>query len=126
MDMDTKELMERFERLQGKGKYDGPEKRKFARLIYPPQKRPMLKYRNYKLEILDISERGMKILNYKQHEIDQNIQGTVKLLSGMSIDVVGKLAWQYKNELGLFTTQIPRNIIEEERYALLREKGLNE
>lgn len=38
--MNTKELMERFERLQGKDKYDGPEKRKFARLIYPPPKRP--------------------------------------------------------------------------------------
>lgn len=86
----------------------------------------MLKYRDYKLEVIDISERGMKFLNYRQHRIDQNIQGTVELLSGISIDVAGKIAWQFRNELGLFITHIPRTIIEEERYALLREKGLNE
>lgn len=86
----------------------------------------MLKYRDYKLEVIDISERGMKLLNYRQHRIDQNIQGTVELLSGISIDVAGKIAWQFRNELGLFITHIPRTIIEEERYALLREKGLNE
>lgn len=85
-----------------------------------------MKYRDYKLEVIDISERGMKLLNYRQHRIDQNIQGTVELLSGISIDVAGKIAWQFRNELGLFITHIPRTIIEEERYALLREKGLNE
>jgi len=120
--MSIKELMQRLEQLQGKDKYLGSERRKFVRLTYPPKKRPVLKVKNYELEVLDVSERGMRLLNYKQHKIDQNIRGTIVFLCGISIEVAGEIAWQYRNELGLFTTRIPRSIIEEEMYALLREK----
>jgi hypothetical protein len=123
--MSIEELIERVERLQKRDKYTGPERRKSYRLVYPPKKRPMLKYGNHELEIVDISERGMRLFNYNNHKIKPNIQGTIVFSSGLSIDVKGKIAWHYKNELGLFTNNIPRSIIEEEMYSLLREKGLN-
>jgi len=123
--MSMKELMERLERLQGKEKYAGPERRKFNRLLYPPKKRPMLKIGNAEVEVVDISEKGMKLFNYKEHKLGQNIQGTIVFSSGKSIDINGKIVWHFKNELGLLTTPIPRSIIEGEMYTLLREKVLN-
>ncbi|MFH2218500.1 MAG: PilZ domain-containing protein [Pseudomonadota bacterium] len=120
--MSFKELIEQVERLQGRNKYGGPERRKHARLIYPPKKRPMLKVGIVEIEIVDISEQGMRLFNYKQHKFDENIRGTVKFLSGGHLEVQGKIVWQFRNELGLFTTRIPRHLIEEETYALLPGK----
>jgi len=99
--MSMKDLIKRLERLQGKDKYPGPERRKFNRVLYPPKKRPILKIRNIELEIVDISEMGMKLFNYKEHKLDQNLQGTVVFSSGKSVDVKGKIVWHFKNELGL-------------------------
>jgi hypothetical protein len=55
-----------------------------------------------------------------QHNLGQNIQGIVLFQSGISIEVNGKIVWQYKNELGLLANSIPRFIIEEEVYGVLR------
>jgi len=121
--MNIKKLLERW---QGKDKYDGAERRKYFRLIYPPGKRPRLKVREHELEIIDISEQGMKLLNYMQRNIGKYISGTVELYSGESIDIIGKVVWLYKNELGLLTTRLPQSILIKEVRALLRDKGLSE
>ncbi|MBU0988261.1 MAG: PilZ domain-containing protein [Proteobacteria bacterium] len=118
--MSFEELFERLEMLQGRDKYTGQERRKFARLVYPPSKRPILKIKNCELEVIDVSERGMKLFNYMQHKLDYKILGTVFFPSGMSIEINGEIAWQYKNEIGLFNTRIPRFIIEEEIATLLK------
>ncbi len=118
--MSIKELIVRLERFQGRDQYGGQEKRTHVRLLYPPQKRPMLKVGNHKVEVVDISEGGMKLFNYMQHKFGPNIQGMVVFQNGASYEVNGKVAWQFKNELGLLSNRIPRIIIEEEVEYLLR------
>jgi hypothetical protein len=118
--MSINELLLRLERLQGRDSYGGQEKRKYARLLYPPSQRPALKVGDYKLEVVDISERGMKIFNYMQHKFGSKLQGMVTFLSGASYEVNGKVAWQFKQELGLFTSRMPLFIIEGEIDYLLR------
>ena len=114
------EIIERLEKYQGKDKHTGQENRQFIRLVYPPDKRPVLNIEKYKVEVVDISERGMRLFNYMQHQLSQNIEGVVLFQSGISIEIKGKIVWQYKNELGMIANNIPRFIIEEEAYNLLR------
>jgi hypothetical protein len=121
--MDIKRLLERF---QGKKQYDGSERRSFARLVYPPNKRPILKIRDNELEIINISEEGLKFLNFMQREFGEKISGTVIFSNGKSIDVIGKIIWEHGNEFGMLVVRIKRNIIIEEIRALLREEGKNE
>jgi len=124
--MSINETIKRLERLQGRDKHVGKECRKFVRLAYPPQNRPVLKVENYEVEVVDISEMGMRLFNYMQHKFGRYIKGMVVFHSGTSIEINGEIIWQFKNELGLLASRIPRFIIEEEAYNLLRyfqEKG---
>ncbi|MFH2218497.1 MAG: PilZ domain-containing protein [Pseudomonadota bacterium] len=118
--MNFKKLLERF---QGKEKYEGSERRKHARLVYPPERRPRLKVREHEMEVIEISEEGMRFLNYPQKKVGEKIAGTVMLISGKSQEVVGKIVWHYEKELGLLMTRIPRDLIMEEIRVLLRKPG---
>lgn len=118
--MSINELIVRLERFQGRDQYVGQEKREYVRLLYPPPKRPVLKVGNYKVEVVDISEGGMKLFNYMQHKFGPNIQGMVVFPSGVSYEVNGKVAWQFKNEIGLLSNRIPLFVIEGEVEYLLR------
>ena len=102
-----------------------PEKREFARLVYPPAKRPTLKVGENELEIIDISEKGVRLLNNNQVNLDKSIYGEALLLSGRSINVDGEVAWNNNNEVGLLMALIPSSIIAEERRILSSNKFLN-
>ncbi len=93
-------------------------KREFARLVYPTTNRPTLKYKDHELEIIDISEKGLKLLNDSQIDLGQLIHGEAILLSGRSIHVDGVISWSLNNEIGLLMALIPSSIIAEERRAL--------
>ena len=112
-----------LQRWQKQPKYDGPEKREFARLVYPPSQRPTLKISEHHLEVVDISERGLKVLNPMQIAIGKKISGTLMLLSGKSMDFAGKIVWQAEGSFGVLTTPIPEPTIIEELRALLRTIG---
>ena len=116
----------RVNNLQAIFKDDSPEKRKFFRLEYPPTKRPTLKFGEKELEITDISEKGLKLLNNKQIELDSLIYGKAVLLSGRSISVDGEVVWSRNNEIGLLMVLIPSSIIAEERRVLSGKKFLPE
>lgn len=118
--MSINELIRRLERFQGREPHVGQENRKYLRLFYPPQQRPVLKIKNYNVEVVDISEKGMKLFNYMQHKFGPNIQGMVAFPSGVSYEVKGKIVWQFKNELGVLASRLPRFLIEEEVGYLLR------
>ena len=98
----------------------GKERREFIRLVYPPHTRPVFKVKERELEVLDISEKGMKILNSRQIKFGKNVYGTLYFSSGKTINLTGKIVWQHETELGLFMTQIPRFIILDEVRSLLR------
>jgi len=115
-----------LKRWQGKDKYDGSEKRKFARLVYPSSKRPAFKIKKHELEVIDISEEGLKLLNPMQRVFGEKVYGTIALLSGESMDISGKIVWQAEGAFGLLTTRIPKSTIIEEIRTLLRALGSSE
>lgn len=119
-------LKKLLKRWQGKDTYDGPEKRKFARLIYPSSKRPSFKIKKHKLEVVDISEEGLKLLNPTQRVFGEKVYGTITLLSGESMDISGQILWQADGAFGLLITRIPKTTIIEEIRHLLRTMGPGE
>lgn len=94
------------------------EERKYFRLEYPLTKRPPLKVGEHRLEIINISERGLKLLNEKKIEFDRIINGKAVLLSGKTISVEGEVAWDLNYEVGLLIDSIPGSIIAEEKRIL--------
>ena len=109
-----------LKRWHGKDKYDGPEKRKFARLVYPSSPRPTFKIKEHKLEVIDISEEGLKLLNPMLEEFWGKVHGTVVFLSGKSMDISGKIVWRAEGVIGFLATHIPKSTITEEIRILLR------
>lgn len=82
--------------------------------------RPVLKVKDRKLEVLGISEKGMKILNTRRQEFGEIVSGTVIFSSGHTLSVTGRIIWEHKEELGLFISAIPRSIILAEVNSLLK------
>ena len=74
-----------------KKKYEGPERREALRVSYEFDKRPILKVGEYGFEVADISEMGLRFFNEKKINLGNWVKGTVKLLSGDSIDVAGMI-----------------------------------
>jgi hypothetical protein len=118
--MAFKKLLERW---HGKDKYDGPEKRKFARVVYPSSQRPTFKIQEHELEVIDISEKGLKLLNPMLEEFGGKVHGTVTLLSGKSMGISGKIVWRAGGAFGFIETRIPKATIVEELRTLLRGTG---
>ena len=123
---EVKSLIKRLMELwKGEDKYDEPERREFARLVYPPTNRPKFKIREYDMEVIDISEKGIKLFKDEQIDIGQCVHGTAKLLCGKSIDITGKIIWQSEREVGLLTKPILRSVIIEEIRTVLRGQDSN-
>ena len=99
---------------------DGIERRKFVRIVYPYAIRPFIKVQERELEILSISEEGMKILNTRGLNFREKVSGTVKLISGRTLTVYGKIVWEHKEELGLLISSIPVSILHSELRTLLK------
>jgi len=119
--MGLDKLLRRWQEKNATGlRTEDIERRKFVRLEYAPGTRPVLQVDDRKLEILTISEKGMKILNTRRQEFGEMISGTVIFSSGHTLSVTGRIVWQHKEELGLFISVIPQSIILAEVKALLK------
>lgn len=118
-----------FKRLlelwQDKKKYEGTERRKYIRLVYPLMTRPRLKIRKHEFEVINISQEGLKFRNYKQIKLGEIIYGTVTLLTGKSLRITGKIMWECGDEVGLLATRISQSVLIEEIQTLLQEKDSN-
>jgi len=99
-------------------KVDVSEKREFDRLEYPLMNRPLLKCGEHELQIINISEKGLKLLNDEKIELNRFIQGEAVMLCGKSVTVNGEVSWSLNNEIGLFKVTIPDSIITEDRHIL--------
>ena len=97
------------------------ERRKYERLVYPPARRPSLKFDQYELQIINISERGLKLSNTEKITFDEIADGEAVLLSGKQIKVKGKVAWSLNKEFGMLMDAIPKSIINEEKRILSSE-----
>jgi hypothetical protein len=102
--------------------YDGPERREHIRIIYNSSQRPSLRVQNHELEIVDISEGGLKIMrNPNVIVFDKRLtRGTVNLLGGDGIEIEGQSAWITGDETRLkFSNLIPSVTIQKEREKFL-------
>ena len=101
--------------------YQGPEKRNFFRIVYNLSKRPELKTNSTTYKVIDISQKGIRLLNQHESKPAKRIQGNLKFLSGLNIDIKGTLAWQEDNQFGLFLEDpLPSHIMEkEQQYVIL-------
>ena len=115
-----------LERLRGKDTYEDTEKRASVRLVYPSMKRPKLKIKEDEMDVIDLSETGVKFIKDKQQPLSECVHGTTKLLSGKSIDIAGKIVWESDNEIGLLIAQINESVIIDEIQTILREMGADE
>ena len=89
------------------------EKRAFIRLEYPPGKRPKFIVEKDEMEVINISERGLKFINDQQIPMGKFINGTIVLSSKTSIKLKGTVVWSEGNEAGvLISGVIPQDIME--------------
>lgn len=116
-------LRKLLEQLQGKNKYPDKEKGKYVRLVYPVFRRPVFKVKEQEMQVIDISEKGIKISRDKQGKIPECVYGTSTLLSGRTIDIAGKIVWQTENEVGLLVARISQAVIAGEIRAVMRSFG---
>jgi len=107
-------------RWQGKNNCRDFERRETTRLIYPADRRPLLKIREHTLEVINISVKGLKFLNPLQRKIGTQVYGTIIMTTGKSIDIRGRIKWQKGNEMGLLASRISESVIIEEVRMLLR------
>jgi len=111
-----------IDNLQNVLKSGSHERRKFVRLGYPSTKRPVLKFGEHEIEVMDISENGIRLLNDKKIDLGQSIHGEIVLLSGRSMRVDGEVQWSLNNEVGLLMALIPSTVIDKERRVLSGKK----
>ncbi len=106
-----------------KKKTYGTEKREFVRLVYPPDKRPVLTVGKNSFEVLNICKTGLKFLNHLEKGIGRQVFGEVNFQNGGSIKINGKIRWEGGREIGLFVTSIPAFIIKQEIRTFIRQEA---
>jgi len=101
----------------------GPEKRDFVRLVYPPDKRPILTVGDNSFEVLNICETGIKFLNLLEKPFPKQVFGKITFQNGGSIKINGKIRWEGGRELGMFVTRIPAFVIKQEIRTFIRREA---
>ncbi len=105
------------------GKAYRNEKRNFVRLVYPPDKRPVLTVGENSFEVLNICKTGLKFLNHMEKGISKQVFGKVNFQNGGSIKINGKIRWESGREIGLFVTSIPAFIIKQEIRTFIQQEA---
>jgi len=91
------------------------DKRAFIRLEYPPGKRPKFIVGENEMEVINISERGLKFVNDQQIPMGKFINGTIVLSNKTLIKLKGTVVWSEGNTAGvLISGVIPQDIMEEQ------------
>jgi hypothetical protein len=108
-----------LEQLPEKQTYKAVNKREYVRLHYPPLKRPKLQIKGQEIDVIDISEKGVKILKDNKAKFNECLIGTLALLSGKFLDLAGKIIWEGDSFAGVLTTRIPKSVIVGEILTLV-------
>jgi hypothetical protein len=103
---------------------DISEKRSYTRIVYDQDHRARLKVNHFKFEVDDLSESGIRFINWEQVKLYKNIQGVLTFLYGESIEVKGSIVWQENSLVGfLLEDLIPSaKFIKEQQYLILKNK----
>ncbi len=70
------------------------QKRQYFRIEYPVDERPTLVIGSESLEVVDTSERGMRVLPAKGSPVPTHIKGTLKFRDGSECMVAGQVVRQ--------------------------------
>jgi PilZ domain-containing protein len=105
----------------GSNEYGGPERRKYFRVEYPPDEGPKLIIRSHKMDVLNVSERGICFVNHKKVKLAKSLSGKLEFRDGESFTVEAKVVWKKDDMVGVrLIIPIPyARIIKEQRYLLM-------
>lgn len=83
--------------------YNGYERRKYLRynLVYLSSEKAKLIINNNELEVLNISQGGLKFLYDYEIEIGTFVQGIIKFSNDQSFEVEGQVVWGKGSEFGM-------------------------
>jgi len=103
---------------------DGQNRRELYRIIYPISIRPVLEIHDIEYDVIDISEKGIRILNnsYRAFPIESIVKGKINFSDGKSLNFAGNILRSSKNNTIIsLTGNIPfMRICIEQRY--IRDK----
>lgn len=85
--------------------YRGQRRREHLRLAYPSEFRPILVIEGQKLEVSDISKKGLCFLNPDEIRFSGVVKGRLHFLDGDSILVAGLISWENDGLVGLHLTR---------------------
>jgi hypothetical protein len=100
------------------------EKRSYIRIVYNQELRPILKVKNFKFEVDDLSESGIRFVNSKKAKLYKDIQGVLTFLYGESIVIKGSIVWQENSLIGLLLKHLipPAKFLKEQQHLILTNK----
>lgn len=100
--------------------YNGSEKRTYIRISYAVGNRPRLKIGQIDVDIMDLSESGIRIVKNDGLTLDKTIHGIIALLCGKSVAIDADVVWDKNGETGLLLTHlIPSDIMEKEKQHVI-------
>ena len=98
------------------------ERRAYQRVTYPPKKGCYLLVGNFRLEVVDISRRGIRFLNPEKLKLADWIGATVVLHDGSTHEIEGKIVWTEDHLLGVhLLNPLPHEQILNEECYLIQE-----
>ena len=112
--------------IETKDKDRVPERRRFFRLRYPPDARPLLRIGKNTFEVVDISERGIGFLNERNVQFSDWVKGSITFRDGVTMDVEGKIVWEHDGKLGvdiIITPIPPARVLQEQRHLIATKKS---
>ena len=79
------------------------ERRAFIRIEYPTAERPRFLVEDHEMEVINLSERGLKILDDKQilGKTGKTIKGKLQFTNGKAVNLLGQIVWTQGNEIGI-------------------------
>ncbi|BCL73489.1 conserved hypothetical protein [Vibrio nigripulchritudo MADA3029] len=99
---------------------DFEQKRKYYRLRYPKQERPVLRVKDQYYHICEVSEKGIRVLMANVASLYRGLSmaGTLRLNANTHIPVEGSLLRFDKNEVIFQLSKGPslKNMVEEQRH----------
>jgi len=102
-----------------------PERRAYIRIEYPPKERPRFKVGEHEMEVINLSEKGLKFLDNKQAygTSGKMIDGALIFLNGKLIKLRGQIVLNQGNEVGiLINGRIAYPIMEEQRDLIKKNR----
>lgn len=109
--------------------YKGSNTRECYRIEYPSKDRPVLKTEEAEYTLLNISEKGAKLIDLKERpaKIGQEIRGAVALNCGITERVVGEVIRLFDKPepefIIVFKTRLSfKSVISEQRFLIEKYK----